>query len=307
VKIKVERPLSTSNIEPSKLEYIDGRYLPMVLTSIRELLKKARLDGYAVPCFNFWNLTSLRAIITAAEEKRSPVILALYERVWEDLPIDYFSIIGRREAEISKVPIALHLDHGSSMEVVLKCVQRGFNSVMIDGSNLSLKDNIALTREVVDLAHKLDIGVEGELGRTSAVGPVKTDPVEAAVFVEETGVDSLSVSIGNVSGMAEGTAEIDFDLLEKIRMEVSIPLVLHGGTGIPVSSVRKAIETGISKINVGHALFRASVRKANQTLCSSGATENAFLAIHAYSKGALEEIKKVAEGKIAEFGSTGRA
>ena len=279
----------------------------MVLTSIRELLNKARLDGYAVPCFNFWDLTSLRAIVTTGEEKRSPVILALYERVWEQLPLEYFSTIGRREAEISKVPVALHLDHGSSIGVVLKCIQRGFNSVMIDGSNLSLKDNIALTRGVVDLAHKLDIGVEGELGHTIAANPAKTDPAEAAAFVQETGVDSLSVSVGNVSGMAEGTAEIDFDLLEKIRREVSVPLVLHGGTGIPSSSIRKAIAAGVSKINVGHALFRASVRKANQTLSSPEATENAFLAIHAYTEGALEEIKKVAVEKMAEFGSTGRA
>jgi len=279
----------------------------LVLASIKELLNKATLGGYAVPSFNFWSMTSLRAIITAAEEKRSPVILALYERVWENLPLDYFSILGRRGAENSTVPVALHLDHGSTVKAVLECIQRGFNSVMIDGSDLSLKDNIALTREVVDIAHKLDLGVEGEVGRTSAIGPVKTDPNEARVFVKETGVDSLSVSVGNVSGMSEGTTKIDFDLLENIRSKISVPLVFHGGTGISSSSARKAIKIGVSKINVGHQLLWASIKMASQTLCSSEAAKNVFLAIHTYSREDLDGIRKVAMKKIDEFGSAGQA
>ncbi|MEM2922226.1 MAG: class II fructose-bisphosphate aldolase, partial [Candidatus Bathyarchaeia archaeon] len=190
---------------------------------------------------------------------------------------------------------------------VLQCIQKGVNSVMIDGSSLDLQGNIALTKEVVQIAHKIGIPVEAELGRTSAVGPRMTDPEDAKNFVEETGVDSLSISIGNVSGMMEGTARLDFDRLKMVRKSVSVPLVLHGGTGIPPSSLRKAIKMGVAKINVGHQVFREAIRAAKKTLCSPEAYESAFQSIHSYTKEELECIKRVAMQKIEEFGSAKRA
>ena len=274
---------------------------------MNEVLRRATRNKYAVASFNCWNMTSIRAIIAAAEEKRSPIILALYEHIWDYIPIDYFTILGRREAENASVPVVLHLDHGSSLESVLQCVQRGVNSVMIDGSELDLNENIALSKEIVNIVHRLTIPVEGELGRTSAVGPRMTDPSEAKAYVEETGVDSLSVSIGNVSGMKEGTARIDFDRLKKIRKDVTIPLVLHGGTGVPLKSLKKCIRMGIAKINVGHQLFRASIKATQQIFCSPEVSKAASKSLHAHTLKELESVKKVAMQKIEEFDSAKRA
>jgi len=195
------------------------------------MLKRAQEGGYAIPCFICWDLTSLNAVIDAAEKERSPIILGVPDKErWKHASYDLYVKAARIAAEEAGVPVVLHLDHGTSLSSIIYAIQNGMTSVMIDGSALPLEENIRLTKRVVEIAHSVNIPVEGELGRTSRDAPLKTKPEEVAVFVDKTKVDSLSVSIGNVSGTPEGKAKLDFNLLRQIRNSAKIPLVLHGGT-----------------------------------------------------------------------------
>ena len=296
------------------LERIVGWCLSLVLSPVKELMNKAQQGGYAVPCFLFWDFISLKGVLAAAEKTHSPVILGVYEGFWKYLPVEYYAAMGKSEAERSKVPTILHLDHGSSIDTVLKCIQIGFNSVMIDGSELSLQDNISLTKETVEICHKLNIGVEGELGHTGVRAPshfsadsIKTNPDEAALYVKETGVDSLSVFVGNVSGVPEEASKIDIELLEQIRRKVSTPLVLHGGTGVPSHQIKRAIEAGIACVHIGARLIEAYFDQANQVFSYSKAREDIYTAYDTFYARTVEEIKKIAEEKIKEFGSAEKA
>jgi len=245
---------------------------------MRNILAQALTDGYAVGYFEAWDQYSLEAVLEAAEEASSPVILGfgcqLIEQGWlDDGGLRRLAALGRAAAEDAKVPVALLLNEALTFEQVIRGLAWGFNAVMLDASELLLEENIAATRRVVEAAHALGADVEGELGRlpdASGIlgGPAEailTDPEEAARYVAETKVDALSISVGNVHVLTEGQARIDFDHLARLRRAVQIPFVIHGGTGFPDDAVPRAVALGVAKFNVGTVLkqtFLAGVQEA---------------------------------------------
>ncbi|MEA4929746.1 MAG: class II fructose-bisphosphate aldolase [Candidatus Limiplasma sp.] len=225
----------------------------MPLVSSRELLLAAQQGKYAVGAFNAENLEMAQAIVGAAEALQAPVLLQTTAGTLRYAPPALFAGFVSRLAREVKVPVALHLDHGDSLALAEQCVREGYTSVMIDGSLLPFSGNVTLTRQVVAMA--CDIPVEAELGTVGGkeddhnARPQYTDPAEAADFVEKTGISSFAVAIGTAHGIYKGEPKLDLELLTRIRQTVSIPLVLHGTSGVPADQVRACIERGVCKVN----------------------------------------------------------
>ncbi|MCS7114394.1 MAG: class II fructose-1,6-bisphosphate aldolase [Nitrososphaerota archaeon] len=305
-----------------------------MLAASRELLLAARREAYAVGAFNIQNLESLLAVVEAAFEERSPVIVAVTPSAIKYGGLRYLTALVKAAAENSPVPISLHLDHGEDVETVCKCLEAGFTSVMIDGSHLPFEDNIALTRRVVELAHPRGVSVEGELGRLAGVEEkaveerekVLTDPAEAEEFVKRTGVDALAVSIGTSHGAYKfkGEPKLDFERLRLIREKVEVPLVLHGASsvpqwvvekatkygaeltgakGIPEDHIRKAISMGITKINIDTDLRLAFTATVREVLANSPKEFDPRKILGP----AKEAMKEVVKAKMRLFGSSGKA
>ena len=305
-----------------------------MLVTNKELLLPAMQKGYAVGAFNIQNLESLLAVVEAAVEEKSPVIVAVTPSSIKYGGLAYLTKIVRTAAESAPVPMSLHLDHGKDFETVSKCVEAGFTSVMIDGSFLKFEENVALTKRVVDLAHAKGVSVEAELGRLAGVEEstveereaVLTDPDSAKEFVEQTGVDTLAVAIGTSHGAYKfkGEAKLDFERLRLIRERVNIPLVLHGASsvpqwiiqkavkygaelagakGIPEEHIKKAISLGISKINIDTDLrlaFTATIREVLSTKPKEFDPRKIL-------GPAKEAMKEVVKSKMRLFGSSGKA
>lgn len=245
----------------------------MPLIPVSELLKQAEAGGYAVGAFNCNNMEIIQAIIEAAEAERAPVIMQASQGAIKYAGIDYIAAMAKLAAGRAFVPVAVHLDHGTSFEQVMRCIRAGFSSVMIDASKLPLAENIALTKKVVEAAHAVGVSVEAELGKIGGTEDditvtdreaLFTDPGEAGFFVRETGVDSLAVAIGTAHGQYRGTPELDFPRLEKIKKTVKIPVVLHGSSGVPDDAIREAIRLGVRKVNIDTNIreaFTAAARK----------------------------------------------
>ncbi|MDY6835886.1 MAG: class II fructose-1,6-bisphosphate aldolase [Chloroflexota bacterium] len=269
----------------------------MALVRGKDVLDKASDEKYAVGAFNINNMEILQAVISAADNLRSPVILGVSEGAIEYADIKYILAMVKAAADSTNIPIVLHLDHGKNFEVILQCIRYGFTSLMIDASHLPLEQNIEATRRVVQVAHPLGISVEAELGRLQGVedmvsvaekDAILINPQEAGLFVRETGVDSLAPAIGTSHGAFKftGKAELDFARLKETKKATQIPLVLHGASsvpadvlekaykygadipgamGVPIASLQKAIKLGISKVNVDTDLrlaFTAAIREA---------------------------------------------
>ncbi len=274
-------------------------------------LKDGLDKGYAVAQININNLEFVQAIIEAAEEERAPVILGASEGALKYMGLDYAVAIAQTAAERSSVPVMLHLDHGPNLDWVLKAIRAGFSSVMIDASRLPLEENIALTKQVVDLCHSLDIEVEAELGRITGTDDDLTidermatlcRPEDAERFVGETHVDALAAAIGSAHGHYKGKPQLDFNRLSAIRKATGIPLVLHGGSGIPDDDVREAIGLGIAKMNINtdnQEVFTEKVREVLQ--------ENPKLYDpRKYLGPGREAIKAMVKKKLALTGSVNR-
>jgi fructose-bisphosphate aldolase class II len=236
----------------------------MPLVPFAELVNSAYAGGYAVPHFNICNLETVKAIADAAEETRSPVIFGVHTvesnyAGTENIVGIIRSVIGTRN-----IFAAIHLDHGPSFERTVECIRAGYTSVMFDGSMIPLEQNLAITRDVVKVAKPAGVSVEaeiGSIGNTAEYGeatknPHLADPA-AAEAMAETGIDALAIAIGNAHGVYLTEPKLDFDLLAEIRKRVDIPLVLHGGTGIPRDQVQTAIAGGVAKFNIGTALHVA--------------------------------------------------
>ncbi len=225
----------------------------MSLVSSREMLLAAQQGRYAVGAFNVENIEMAQAVIEAAEALHAPVMVQTTAGTLRYAPPAVFAGFITRLARDSKTPVALHLDHGDSLALAERCVREGYTSVMIDGSLLPFNGNVTLTRQVVAMA--CDIPVEAELGTVGGkedghdAKPQYTDPAEAAAFVEQTGISSFAVAIGTAHGIYKGVPKLDTALLERIRETVSVPLVLHGTSGVPADQVRACIERGICKVN----------------------------------------------------------
>ena len=283
----------------------------MSLVSAEFLLRHAQTNAYAVPAFNFHDLIDLQAIITAAEAENAPIILMASEGTIRFAGFPYVEGLAYAASQEAKIPFALHLDHGRELDNVVKSVRHGFTSVMFDGSHLAFDENICLTRWVVDVAHRVSISVEGELGQipgaeddisVTAQEAGMTDPSLVAEYVERTGVDALAVAIGTAHGLYKGEPKLDFERLRAIRKATNIPLVLHGGTGIPDETVRQAIILGICKLNVGTDLRLAYTGSINRAVRKQEINDpRPLLNI------AKEAVIEVVREKIRLCGATGQA
>lgn len=278
-----------------------------MLVTTEELLEDAQAGGYAVGQFNTstWEIT--KAIIQAAQRLQSPIILATSEGELSHFGPKYLVEIAKIASKEAGIPLAVHLDHGKSLKMALACLEVGYTSVHIDGSELPFEENIALTLAVVEAAHGIGASVEGELGKIPKRAYEKeektkrqlTDPQEAKKFVESTGVDLLAVSIGNTHGAYKGKTKIDYKRLSEIRKLVNIPLVLHGGSLIPNSDIKKLIEAGITKINVNTDLRLAATSTLRGVL-----DENLDEYVPYKILGAVvDRVQEVVEEKIKLFGS----
>ena len=236
----------------------------------------AREGGYALGSFSPRNTVLIRAVVRAAEKMRSPVMVQMSsnEMRWFDVEPATFVQAFRAETKDATVPVILHLDHTYDFEVIRKAVEAGFDSVMIDGSKLSFEENVALTRRVVEFAHARGVAVEAELGNIGGADKLETGgdeelytvPAQAKEFVERTGCDTLAISVGTAHGVYPTTnPKIDFDRLAAIRALIDTPLVLHGGSGLPMETVRQAIRGGIGKLNIATDLEIIFQRVMNVT------------------------------------------
>jgi ketose-bisphosphate aldolase len=230
-----------------------------MLINSKKLLQQAKEAKCAIPAINVFNLAGIKAAIQASDEYGCPLIISLAEVHLEALGVEEAAHIIRYYAEKAAQPIALHLDHGFSPEIVRSAIDNGFTSVMIDGSSLSFEENVKLTKEMVSYAHGKDVTVEAEIGHVgggeSYIDPEKDKSMltlteDAVNFANETGIDSLAVSIGTAHGAYKGVPKLDFERLQEIAENVSVPLVLHGGSGSGDDNLRKAVELGICKVNV---------------------------------------------------------
>lgn len=280
-----------------------------MLASPKIMMADARMRGYAIPAFNYYNLDVLFAVLEAAEEEDAPVIVQPYSAY---VPFLHHEVLAKASLEAirqAKVCAYLHLDHATDYPLIMRCIKSDYTSVMVDGSALPLEENIALTRSVVQVAQAVGVYTEAELGRIFRAGVDddkiddgdETARVEDCVrMAEETGVDSLAPAVGTAHGVYSKPPQINFERIEQIRAAVDVPLVLHGGSGTPDEMIRQAIECGISKINVGTELKHAW-SAAMKELLDRGEKEPRVCSAYA-----REKVKEVAKTKLRLFGTSGR-
>lgn len=283
----------------------------MPFVTLREVLQNAQQEGYAVGAFNANNMEIVKAIMEAAVEERSPVILQASQGALRYAGLNYITAMVRAAAEEADVPVVLHLDHGTSFEQTMLCLRYGFSSVMFDGSRYPLEENIARTAKVAEVAHAMGATVEGELGKIGGTEDdisvdereaFFTDPAEAEQFVREAGIDALAVAIGTAHGPYKGEPVLDFERLAAIKKVVPVPLVLHGASGVPAESIRKAIELGVCKINIDTELRQAFVRGVQRVIREHPDEIDPRKILGP----AKEAMKAVVKEKMCLFGCAGR-
>lgn len=282
----------------------------MKFVPMHELLRPAWAAGYAVPSFCVWNAETIETILQAATEAQAPVILMSGPGEFPLNPPDTMGLIAQAIARKYDVPAALHLDHGDSPAMVETCMRAGFTSVMLDYSTRPFEENVAALRQVVALARPMNVTVEGEIGSVGKVDDVTveggkvstlTEPADAVRYVEMTGVDALAVSIGNAHGIYTRLPIFDFERLEKINKAVAVPLVLHGGSGTQPEYIRRAVATGMAKINVASELCKA-YREAYSRAESGSATW-----VPAMLETTKKPLAEVAQRWFELSGAAGRA
>lgn len=284
----------------------------MELVSMKEMLNKALKDGYAVGQFNINNLEWTQAILGAAEEEKSPVILGVSEgaaRYMGGFTVVTAIVKALVEEMKITVPVAIHLDHGSSFEKCKAAIDAGFTSVMIDASHSSFEENVKTTQQVVEYAQSRGVSVEAELGTVGgqeddvvADGVIYADPKECEELVKRTGIDCLAPALGSVHGPYNGEPNIGFKEMEEICNTIGLPLVLHGGTGIPTDQIKKSISLGTAKINVNTENQIAFTKAAREIL----KTDLDVFDPRKFIGPGREAIKETVIGKMREFESSGK-
>lgn len=277
----------------------------------KNLLLDAQKDGYAVGAFNVENLEMVQAVVSAAEELNAPVILQTTPSTVKYADLEYFYAMAKTAAEKASVPVSIHLDHGNSFDLAMRALRAGYTSIMIDGSQKSFDENIAVTKAVVAACHPSGIPVEAELGKVGGKeddlnggeGNPYTDPQEAKTFAEATGVDSLAVAIGTAHGVYKGIPKLDLERLCEIRKVVSVPLVLHGTSGVPDDTVRECIRRGICKVNYATDLRIAFSHGVSTFLQEHPETIDP----KKYNAQGREEVKQYVMSKIKVCGSGEKA
>lgn len=282
----------------------------MSFVTSSEMLLDAQKRGYAVGAFNVENMEMIKAVLAAAEEMRSPVMLQTTPSTLKYASPELFAAMVKAEAAKVSVPVCLHLDHGSSFDLAIRAIEAGYSSVMIDGSALAFADNIALSAAVAEKAHLAAIPVEAELGTVGGKedslvrnGSIYTDPDDAVQFVAETGVDSLAVAIGTAHGIYKSTPKIDVDRLSAIRKVVSIPLVLHGTSGVPEDVVAECVRRGICKVNYATDLRIAYTAGVREYLAANPDAYDP----KKYGAVGMKKVTDYVEGKMTLLGSCGKA
>lgn len=274
-----------------------------MLVNFQTILKDADEKGYAVPAFNVYNMETVMGVIQAAEEKRSPVIIQFYSRLATTGFVDYLAPIILKAAEKASVPVCIHLDHGAGFEAAAIALKNGATGIMVDFSKLDMDENIANTKKAVDILSAMNIGVEGEIGHIgSAADGVPTDYTtveEAKKYVDGTGVSALAVAVGTAHGRYKQAPVLQIERIKEIKDEVKIPLVLHGGSGVPDDQIRLAIQAGIRKINFGTDLCFAF-------LDACRARDKSIVGIDVFMYEPIAEVKNFAISKIQLLGANAR-
>ncbi|EKI4474617.1 fructose-bisphosphate aldolase [Staphylococcus pseudintermedius] len=285
----------------------------MPLVSMKEMLIDAKENGYAVGQYNLNNLEFTQAILQASQEENAPVILGVSEGAARYTG-GFYTVVKMVEGllhdyEIT-IPVAIHLDHGSSFEKCKEAIDAGFTSVMIDASHEPYEDNVKITKKVVEYAHERGVSVEAELGTVGgqeddvvAEGVIYANPTECQNLVKATGIDALAPALGSVHGPYKGEPNLGFKEMEEIGASTGLPLVLHGGTGIPTHDIKKAISFGTAKINVNTENQIASAKRVREVLDQDKEVYDP----RKYLGPAREAIKETVIGKIREFGTSGKA
>ncbi len=265
---------------------------------VENLFQNAEKNGYAIPHFNHSDFWDMSAIVEEAQQSETPIFLACLPKVIETIGIDKLGAIAKIVMEESNVPVIYHLDHCHSVELCLEAVDYGYKSVMIDAADLPLEENIAAVKKVVEYAHAKGVHVEAEIGKIKSAGDEGYTPEEtlagveeAKRLVEETNVDALAVSIGSEHGFYQHEPKLNYDLLNILHSNIKVPLVLHGGSGIPEEKVRRAINGGIRKVNVGTHVRYTYIKSVGEAIEKMGAMTHTA-DIMAYAKKNVKEVVK---------------
>ena len=289
----------------------------MALVTLREVLKDAEEKGYAVPSFNAVDVNLLRGLIAAAEQESSPIIINLGQGQFRFTPPEIIAPVMVQMAKEARVPVVIHLDHGKNVETCIRALRLGFSSVMYDGSALSFEENVQNTNEVVKIARHFGASVEAEIGKVgnaetgdevdeTAVEEQTEDQLttteEAVRFMEATNVDALAVAFGTAHGLYKGEPKLDFQRLESIHKQASVPLVMHGGSGLDERVYGEAIACGISKINYFSNMSHDIGKQCLATLANA---EEAYY--HEAVLTAVETTREHAAHIMRVFGSNGKA
>jgi len=274
-----------------------------MLINLEEILKIAEDGEFAVPAFNVYNMETVMGVIKAAEKLNAPVIIQSYSRLFTNEEAYYLSPIVLAAAKKAKVPVCFHIDHGAGYTEVAKAVRYGCSGVMIDASAYELDKNIEITKKVCDICNEMDIPVEGELGHVGSVNDETmgeyTKVEEAIEFVEKTKVAALAVMVGTAHGRYKKAPKLDIERIKTIKDAVKIPLVLHGGSGIPDEEIKASVKAGIRKINFGTDICFAFLDKVFET-------SRDVYAIDLFMKDAIDNVAQFAESKIKLLGAENR-
>ena len=274
-----------------------------MLVNLQTILKDADEKGYAVPAFNVYNMETVMGVIKAAEEQRSPVIIQFYSRLATTGFADYLAPVILKAAQKASVPVCMHLDHGAGYEAAAVALNNGATGIMVDFSQLSLEENIEKTKKAVDILSVMNIGVEGEIGHIGkAADGVPTDYTtveEAKTYVDGTGVSALAVAVGTAHGRYKQAPVLQIERIKEIKDEVKIPLVLHGGSGVPDDQIKLAVQAGIRKINFGTDLCYSF-------LDSVFSVDRSIYAIDLFMYAPIDAVKDFAVSKIQLLGANGR-
>ena len=282
----------------------------MSFVTSEKMLLDAQKGGYAVGAFNVENMEMVKAVIAAAEELHAPVMLQTTPSTVKYAGLDMYLANVRTAAKRASVPVCMHLDHGDSFDLAMQALRIGYSSIMIDGSHSVFEENIAVTKAVADACRPSGIPVEAELGKVGGKeddldggSGGYTDPMEAKEFAERTGIGSLAVAIGTAHGVYKGEPKLDLDRLAEIRKVVSIPLVLHGASGLSEEAVKESIKRGICKVNFATELRIAYTDGVKEFLA---ANPDAFDP-KKYGKVAMEHVKEIVKLRMKMCGCDGKA
>ena len=272
--------------------------MPIVRTC--DMLREAEKGDYAVTAFDTFNYETIQMAVETAEELEAPIIIMIYPDFREYINLKTFAALTRAIGEQSKYPVSIMLDHGDSFELAMECIRAGFSSVMVDFSALPFEENVRQTAKVVEAAHAMGVDVEAELGHTGDADCLAdytdsskyTDPDQAAEFVERTGCDVLAVAFGSAHGIYVQEPKLDMTRLKDIRRKVKIPLVLHGGTGIPNEQIQEAVKIGIRKLNIGTGYDKAMYTQLQKDILA-GDKEPLFLM-------EMQEVRRAAKRFLEE-------